>query len=125
MVSASSVEFHHKLRTFTEETSLTVKVNKQKGDEMFQGLLTHDPTAAEVPRISRLEREGCEEKVPIVQPVHNLWHFLNQKYAVSVHRISSENPNSLSGDPLLDVVKNRSPNGVMGVRRFQARFCEA
>jgi len=56
------------------------------------------------------------ESVPIMQPVYNLWHFLNQKYTVGAYRISSEDPDSLSRDPLLDVVENRPPNGVVGMR---------
>ena len=56
------------------------------------------------------------ENTPIMQPVDNLWHFLNQKYTVSVYRISSEDPDSLLRDPLLDVPKNRPPNGVVDMR---------
>ena len=62
------------------------------------------------------KREITVENVPIMQPVYNLGHFLNQKYTVGVYRIPSEDPGSLLRDPLLDVVKNHPPNGVVDMR---------
>ena len=68
--------------------------------------LTYDPAGTRlIPHIDRLKAEEMwEVNVPIVQPIYDLWHFLDEKYTVSVYRVSSENPNSLPRDPLLDVV---------------------
>jgi len=92
------------------------------GDEVFQGL----PTILQQRGYTASAdwKRKVAENVPVVQPVYNLRHLLNQEYTVSVYRISSENPNSPPWDPLLDVVENRLPNGFVGMRRFQACFCE-
>ena len=71
-------------------------------NEMSQGLPTtlHQRGHSYRPT----EIRSAVENVPIVQPVDDLWHLLNQKYAVSVYSVSRENPGPLSRDPLFDII---------------------
>ena len=74
---------------------------------MFRGsALTHDPAVTRLnSHIGRLKTEELwEVNVPIVQPIYDLWHLLDEEHAVSVYRVSSENPSPLSRDPFLDVI---------------------
>ena len=83
VVSAPPVELHQR-RTLIEETSSAVEVNEKRGAvRCFRAYPR--PYSKRNPSHRPIESRRVVENVPIVQPINDLWHFLNQKYTVSMY----------------------------------------
>jgi hypothetical protein len=76
-------------------------------------------------KIQRALVIGVYKLVPIVEPVQNVWHLVQEERPICMYRVTSEHCGALIGYPILDVCQYFFLDARYVVRRLQASLGQA